>query len=77
MEVENTPWSQRSLGRKIWAVVIAVPFLGGAALVMGARFAFFIPHEERNNAFLIGLAMFIGSIALAFVANWYRRCRAR
>ena len=77
MEVDNIPFSQRSFGRKIIAGVIAVPFLGGAALIMGARFAFFIPHEERNNAFLIGIAMFIGSIALAFVANRYRRYRAR
>jgi hypothetical protein len=77
MEVQNTPFSQRSLGRKIFAVIIAVPFFGGAALVMGARFAFFIPREERYNAALIGIAMFVGSIALALVSNWYRRYRAR
>jgi hypothetical protein len=77
MEADNTPFSQRSFGRKILAVVIAVPFLGGAALIMGARFAFFIPRDERNNAFLVGLAMFVGSIVLAFIANKYRRYRAR
>ena len=77
MEFRNTPFSQRSFGQKILAVVIAIPFLGGAALVMGARFAFFIPRQERNNVFLIGLAMFVGSLALAFVAKRFRRDRAR
>ena len=77
MEIHNTPFSQRSLGQKILAVVIAVPFLGGATMIMGARFAFFVPREERNNVFLIGLAMFVGSVALAFVANRYRRYRER
>jgi hypothetical protein len=77
MEVDNIPFSQRSVGRKILAVVIAVPFLGGAALIMGARFAFFIPREERNTAFLIGLAMFVGSFAIVFAARAYRRYRVR
>ena len=76
MEVENIPFSQRSVGRKILAVVIAAPFLGGTALIMGSRFAFFIPREERNTAFLIGLAMVTGAFALTFAARWYRRYRA-
>jgi hypothetical protein len=73
MEVDNTPFSQRSFGRKILALVIAVPFFGGAALIMGARFAFFVPRQEQHDAFLIGLAMFIGSIVLAVVLTRYRR----
>ena len=78
MEVDNnTPFSQRSFSRKLLAVVIAIPFFCGAALIIGARFALFVPREERNKVFLMGLALFIGSIAFAFAANRYRRYRAR
>ena len=70
---KNKLYGEWSARQRLFGACLGTLFLAGAILILGTRFVFFLPKEQRTTLLLLGLALVLSSIAIGYLAGKLRR----
>jgi hypothetical protein len=65
---KNKLYGDWSAAERLFGASLGTLFFAGAVLVIGTRFAFSLPHGQRNDLFLVGLALVFSPIVIGYLA---------